>query len=199
MLRAIIFDVGHVLYDWDIAYLYEKLIVDPDRRAWFLANVVTREWHFQHDRGALFADTSAALIARFPAHREFILAYGERWLETIGDPVPGMLPLVRSLHASGLPIYGITNFSGEFWERFRPTAPIFDLFADIIVSGHEKLTKPNPAIYRLAIDRFGIDPATTLFVDDQPANVAAAKAAGMHAHRFVDQPALSAALTPRIS
>jgi 2-haloacid dehalogenase len=192
--RAVIWDVGHVLYDWDPRYLYEKLIDDPARLDWFLANVVTRPWHFQHDAGRPFAETSAELIAAFPAERDLILAFGARWLETIPGPVPGSLALVEALAQARIPQFGITNFSGEFWDRFRPTAPIFDHFQDIIVSGHERLMKPAPAIYALAEQRFALAPADILFIDDNPANIAGAEAAGWRAHRFVDAEGAARAL-----
>ena len=190
MIKTIIFDVGHVLYDWDIRYLYAKLIADGERLDWFLSNVVTPAWHFQHDLGQPYAETSADLIARYPDERELIEAYGPRWLETIGDPVPGMIELAESLSRQGYPLYGITNFADEFWRMFHPTAPVFDLFEDIIVSGTEKLAKPDPEIFRLATRRFGIDPTTTLFIDDQPTNVAAARAEGFVAIRFTGRAAL---------
>ncbi|MBV7255363.1 HAD-IA family hydrolase [Pacificimonas sp. WHA3] len=190
MPRTVIFDVGNVLYDWDIRYLYAKLIPDPARLEWFLANVVTPGWHFQHDRGVPFAETSAALIARFPEERALIELFGERFLETIGEPIPGMIELVQDLDHAGVTIYGITNFSDEFWRRFRPTAPVFSRFRDIIVSGREKLAKPDPAIFQLAIDRFGIAPGEALFIDDQPLNIAAAQTAGFAAHRFMSRAAL---------
>ncbi|MHB9881048.1 HAD family hydrolase [Pacificimonas sp. ICDLI1SI03] len=195
-LDAVMFDVGHVLYDWDIRYLYEKLIPDTQRLDWFLAHVVTPEWHYQHDRGHPFSQTSADLISRFPEERDLILAYGPRWLETIGEPIPGMIELAGELHDRGLPLYGLTNFSDEFWRMFRPTAPVFDRFTDVLVSGTERLAKPDPAIYRLAMDRFGVTPARTLFIDDRGENVEAARALGFIAHRFRDRQGVDDVLAP---
>jgi 2-haloacid dehalogenase len=192
--RAVVFDVGHVLYDWDPAYLYRKLIPDEAERAWFLSDVVTREWHFQHDAGRAFADTSAELIARFPEQRDRILAYGARWLETIPGPVPGSLELAAELARAGVPLFAITNFSSEFWDMFRPTAPVFDSFADVIVSGQERLMKPAPEIFRLALTRFGLRRGEALFIDDQPKNVAAAVREGFVGHVFTSAPALRAEL-----
>jgi 2-haloacid dehalogenase len=182
--RAVVWDVGHVLYDWDPRFLYAKLIPDAERLDWFLANVVTRAWHFQHDAGRPFAETSAELVADFPAEHDLIMAYGPRWLETIPGPIPGSHALVEKLAEAGVPQFGITNFSAEFWDMFRPTAPLFDRFEDIIVSGREKLVKPDPAIYSLAERRFALAPHEMLFFDDNEANIAAARAAGWHAHRF---------------
>jgi 2-haloacid dehalogenase len=192
--RAVVWDVGHVLYDWDPRFLYAKLIPDTDRLDWFLSNVVTRAWHFQHDAGRPFAETSAELIAAHPAEAGLIAAYGPRWLETIPGPIPGTHDLVRALAAGDVPQYGITNFSGEFWDRFRPTAPLFDLFRDVVVSGHERLMKPDPAIYALARSRFGLGDGEAIFVDDNAANVEAARAAGWLAHHFTGADALEAEL-----
>jgi 2-haloacid dehalogenase len=182
----VVWDVGHVLYDWDPRFLYEKLIPDPARLDWFLSTVVTHSWHFQHDAGRPFADTSAELSALFPDAAELISAYGPRWLETIPGPITGTHALVAQLAAAAVPQFGITNFSAEFWERFRPTAPLFDQFVDVVVSGQEKLVKPDPAIYALAQGRFALGAGEALFIDDNPANVEAAIDAGWHAHRFTD-------------
>lgn len=183
-VRAIVFDVGNVLYGWDIRALYAKLIDNPARLDWFCSHVVTPEWHFQHDAGRPHTETVAELIAEFPDEAELISHYVPRWLETITGPVPGMHDIVRDLAARGVPLYAITNFSVEFWAMFRPHEPIFDLFADIVVSGAEKLLKPDPAIYRLALDRFGLAPGEGLFVDDRLDNIEAGEAQGFPGHHF---------------
>ena len=184
MVRAVVFDVGHVLYDWDPRFLYTKLIPDVAELDWFLANVVTRDWHFQHDVGRAFADTSAELSEQFPQLAPLIAAYGPRWLETIPGPMPGMLDLVDELASAGVPLFAITNFSAEFWAIFRPTAPVFDHFRDIIVSGAERLVKPDAAIFELAMMRFGLAPGEALFVDDRADNVAGGEAVGLIGHVF---------------
>ncbi len=185
-IRAVVFDVGHVLYGWDIRALYARLIADPVRLDWFLTNVVTPQWHFQHDAGRPWRETTAELAAEFPGEADLIAAYGPRWLETITGPVPGMLELVAELDDAGVPLYAITNFSAEFWAMFRPTAPIFDRFRDIVVSGAERLTKPDPAIYALALKRFGLAAGEGLFIDDRADNVTAGEAAGFPGHVFRD-------------
>lgn len=185
-LKSVVFDVGNVLYGWDICALYAKLIDDPARLDWFCSHVVTPEWHFQHDAGRPFAETSAELITRYPAEADLIRAFGPRFNETVTGLVPGMAALVDRLAARGIPLYGITNFSGEFWPAFRATSPLFDHFQDIIVSGDERLTKPDPAIYQLALRRFGLAPGEAIFIDDRAENVAAAAANGFVAHHFTD-------------
>lgn len=195
--RSVIFDVGRVLFDWDLRHLFAKLIVDKGELEWFVTHVVTPEWHFQHDAGRSLAEMLVERKAEFPGHDALIDAYATRFNETIPGPMPGSLELVERLDAAGVPLFAITNFGHEFWEVFRPTQPIFDRFRDIIVSGTEKLVKPDPAIYELAIARFGIDPAGALFIDDNASNVAAAEAAGIAAHRFEHAAALEAELIAR--
>ncbi len=157
--------------------------------------MVTSEWHFQHDAGRNFADTSAELTALHPHHAELIAAWGSRFLESIGDPVPGMHVLVDDLEARGVPLYAITNFSHEFWPPFREReAAMFDRFRDVVVSGAEKLVKPGAAIYRLALERFGLTAERTVFIDDNMANVAGASDVGLVALHFTGEPKLRAEL-----
>ena len=195
--RCVIFDVGRVLFDWDLRFLFAKLIADEGELEWFVTHVVTPQWHFQHDAGRPLAEMLPELKAEFPDHGALIDAYATRFNETIPGPMPGSLELVERLDAAGVPLFAITNFGHEFWEAFRPTQPVFDRFCDIIVSGTEKLMKPDPAIYRLAIERFGIDPAGAIFIDDVTANVVGAESVGIAGHRFVDAPTLERDLVAR--
>ncbi|WP_332817308.1 HAD family hydrolase [Sphingopyxis sp.] len=198
MIRhSVIFDVGRVLFDWDLRYLFAKLIADRQELEWFVTNVVTPQWHFQHDAGRPLAEMVPELKAGFPDQAPLIDAYASRFNETIPGPMPGSLELVERLDAAGVPLFAITNFGHEFWEGFRPTQPIFDRFQDIIVSGTEKLMKPDPAIYQLAIERFGIDPAGTLFIDDNAANVVGAESVGIAGHLFAGASELEADLRAR--
>ncbi|WP_443025055.1 HAD family hydrolase [Sphingomonas sp. M1-B02] len=185
--HAVIFDVGNVLFHWDPRNLYERLIGDDQALDAFLAEVVTHEWHFQHDAGRPFAETSAELSARYPQHAELIAAWGPRFHESVGPAVAGMIELVEELDAAGVPLFAITNFSGEFWREWMPRhAGLFGRFRDIVVSGDEKMVKPDPAIYALALDRFGLAGPDAVFVDDNPANIAGAADAGIHAVLFTN-------------
>ena len=192
---AVIFDVGQVLHRWEPARLYAQRIPDPAARAAFLRDVVTTEWHFQHDAGRDFADTSAELSARHPEHADHIRAWGSNFLDTLPGPVAGMPELVAELAARAVPLFAITNFSHEFWPPFHAReAALFAPFRDILVSGVEKLAKPDPAIYRRALARFGLEPHEALFIDDNRANIDSARRVGLHAHHFTDAPTLRAEL-----
>ena len=140
------------------------------------------------------ADEVPERIALFPDYEAHIHAYATRFNETVPGPVEGSIELVEALHAQGVPLYAITNFGHEFWGTFRPERPVFDLFRDIVVSGTEKLAKPDPAIYRLAESRFGHAPEAMLFIDDNPANIASARDCGWNGHLFTDAATLEADL-----
>lgn len=186
-VRAVIFDIGNVLFTWHPRFLYERLIGDDQALAAFLDDVLTLEWHFQHDEGRDFADTSAELIARYPQHAALIAAWQPRFNESVGGPVPGMHDLVTDLDSAGVPLFAITNFSHEFWPPFRAEwTGLFDRFREIVVSGDEKLVKPDPAIYHLALARFGLEPHEAVFIDDNEANVLAARALGIRSIHFKD-------------
>ena len=185
-VEAIVFDVGRVLYRWNLRNLFEKMIVDEKRLDFLLSEVVTEQWHFQHDAGRPLSEMVPERQAEYPDYADAIGAYATRFNETIPGPVPGSLEIVRDLDAAGLPLFAITNFGAEFWDGFRPTAPIFDLFRDIVVSGKERIAKPDERIFALAAQRFRHDPDKMFFIDDNAANIAAARALGWQVHHFLD-------------
>ena len=192
--KAVVFDIGRVLFDWNLRFLFEKLIDEPAALDRFLAEVVTEEWHFQSDGGQSLAEMVPARIAQFPEHAHLIEAYRARFNETLPAAIPGTHEIVRRLAGRGVPLYALTNFGAEFWAGFRPVQPIFDLFADVVVSGEERVAKPDPRIYEIAEARFGLPPHALFFTDDNPANIAAAAARGWRAHLFTDAPGLEAEL-----
>ncbi len=190
MPKAVIFDVGQVLFHWDLRHLFTKLIADPAEVEHFVTTVITPEWHFQSDCGRPLHEMIAERIGEYPEAKALICAYAARFNETIPGPVAGMHALVEELAAAGVPLFVITNFGHEFWQDFHPTQPVFGHFRDILVSGTEKLAKPDPAIYRLALERFGLAADEALFIDDRADNIAGAESVGIAGHVFVDEPAV---------
>ena len=190
MPKTVIFDIGRVLFEWDLRHLFAKLIADKGELNWLLANVITPEWHFQHDAGRDLDSMIAERSAQFPGHDALFDAYRTRFNETIPGPVPGTHAIVEALSDAGVPLYIISNFGDEFWSRFRPTQPIFDRFDGIIISGEEKLAKPDPAIFALTLERYGLTAGDCLFIDDVAANVAGAESVGITGHVFSDAVAL---------
>ena len=197
VIQAVVFDVGRVIVQWDMRLLFEKLIDDPQELDWFLGNVVTEEWHMQHDAGRPIADMIAERIELYPDYAPQIEAYGTRFLETIPDRVPGTVELIERLDARGWPLFAITNFGTDFWAQYRPTEPVFERFGDIVVSGHEKTIKPGREIFDIAQQRFGLPAGNMFFIDDNPANIAAARQFGWQVHHFTCAAQLESDLAAR--
>lgn len=195
---TVVFDIGNVLIQWDPRLLYRSIFqneADADR---FLAEVLPPEWNLEQDRGRSFAEGIAEALARRPDHREEILAWDTRWHEMVPGEVPGSVAILTALKQAGVPLYAITNFSSEKFAECEDRFPFLaDSFIDVVVSAHERLVKPDPRIYQVLFSRNDLNPERTVFIDDSPANVEAARSVGMHTIHFTDAPALRAALIER--
>ncbi len=184
-VKAVVFDVGNVLYGWDPDAFLVRQIADDEARLRFIEDTDLYSWHETLDAGRPYEQAAAELTEKFPAYAELIRAWSDRFGETISGPVPGMHELVAELDSRGVPLFAITNFSADFWKPFYEKERGFlSRFRDIVVSGEEKLLKPDPAIYFRALDRFGLKPAEALLVDDRAINVEGAEAVGMRGHLF---------------
>jgi 2-haloacid dehalogenase len=188
---AVVFDVGNVLYGWDPERFFAGRIRDPEARARFLAESDFMAWHDALDGGRPFAEAAHDLSGRFPEYAQLIQAWSDDFGSTITGPVAGVHEIVAELDERGVPLFGITNFSADFWTPFHERElDFFSRFRDIVVSGREKMLKPHPEIYRLALRRFGLAAEEALFVDDRPINVHGAEAVGMRGHVFTGADAL---------
>jgi 2-haloacid dehalogenase len=176
---TVVFDLGGVLVDWDPRYLFRQLLPDDAAVEAFLADVCSPEWNAAQDAGRSWAEAVREASERFPEHAELVAAYDERWWETIGGQIDGTVEVLDELRRRGVGLYAITNWSAE---KFDLTFPRFDWLAwfdGIVVSGYERIVKPDPRIFQLLVDRHGVDPRAAVYVDDVPANVDAARAIGM--------------------
>ncbi|WP_293854167.1 HAD family phosphatase [uncultured Alsobacter sp.] len=191
---VVVFDIGNVLLDWDPRHLYRKMFDDHARMEHFLAEVCTPAWNIEQDRGRLFRDAVAELVARHPHLDAEIRAFDERWLETVSGTIQGSVDLLAELQAQGVPTYAITNFSAEKFVDAQRVWPFLGSFLDVIVSGEHRVLKPDPAIYRLLLDGNGLAAEACVFIDDSPKNVAGAQAVGMHALHFTSADKLRADL-----
>lgn len=184
MIRNIVFDFGGVLVDWDPHYLYDAYFGDRTQADWFLTHVCPMDWHTRMDAGEPVAECLAERKKLNPEWTAEIQLYYDRWLEMLHGQIPGMEELIRELKEKGYRILGLSNWSAELFQITRPHFRIFDLIEDRIISGEEHMIKPDEAIFRLLLDRFSLDAEESLFIDDNPANVAAARRVGLHAIRF---------------
>ena len=184
MIKNIVFDLGEVLIKWDPRNLYRKVFNDEREMEYFLTEVCSPAWNSRSDAGELFADVCAELAEKYPAYKSQIAMYYPRWEEMLGGEVTGSVQILRELKAKGTPLFALTNWSAQTFPLARKLFPFLGEFDGIVVSGEEKLIKPDPRLYQILLDRYHLDPKETLFIDDNPTNVAAAKALGFVAVNF---------------
>lgn len=184
-IRHIVFDLGQVLIEWDPERPYRRLIPDPEERRRFLTEVCTFEWNAEQDRGRTWREAEEALIAEYPELEPLIRAYYLHHHEMLSGPIPGTAEILERLIAAGYDVTALTNWSAETFPRAEATFPILGRFRGITVSGRIGVVKPDPAIYAHHARTFGLDPAATLFFDDNPRNVEGARAAGWSAELFI--------------
>ena len=192
--RAVVFDVGNVLVEWEPDRVYARLLPDPAERAAFRDRVGLDAMNLRGDRGAL-APAVRALAEAHPADAPLILAWWDRWAEMFGPRIEGSFTLMEKLRAQGIAILGLTNFAADTWEgRAVPTHPELGRFDHVVVSGQVGALKPEPEIYAMLEAASGFAGADLFFADDRPENVAAAEARGWRGHVFASAEGLAEAL-----
>lgn len=179
-----VFDLGGVFVEWNPMWLFRKLFDSEEEAQWFYDTICTKQWNLEFDAGDLFAEGVARLITRFPRYWREIQAFDLRWKETVGPFIQGTIDIHDELIAADVPTFAITNFSWEKWVSCLGEWPFLEKFDGVVVSGLEHLVKPDPRIYRVFSERYGIDPQVCVFIDDSLPNVEAARHYGMRALHF---------------
>jgi len=183
----VIFDLGNVLITWDRRLLYEKLISDPVELQDFLDNVFTLDDNVELDRGTPLPQVAAAVAERHPEKRDLIMAFAERWKETLGGVIESSVQVLEELSESGVTLYALSNWGRDTFASIEADYPFFECFDGMVISGREGVVKPDPAIFRILCDRYGFEPHDAVFIDDSGANIATAASLGFDALLF-DRP-----------
>jgi len=184
-IDTVVFDLGGVLIDWNPRHLYRRLFgEDISGMERFLAEVCTQAWNEKQDAGRSWEEAIAEATASHPQHAVLIRAYHERWEEMLGGPIADSVAVLDDLRGSGMRLYALTNWSQHTFPFALLRYPFLEWFEDIVVSGREGLIKPDPAIFKLLLSRFGIEASRSVFIDDSPKNVYAAAQLGHHAIQF---------------
>jgi 2-haloacid dehalogenase len=183
--RVVVLDLGGVLIDWNPRHLYRKLFAgDDDAMEAFLSEVCTVAWNERQDAGRTFAEAVAELLPRHAEKIELIEAFAGRFDEMIIGVIPGSVAILAELKRVGVPRYALSNWSAETFPPQRERFPFLGWFDGIVISGEEGVIKPDPRIFRILLDRYGIAPRDAVFIDDNPTNVAAAESLGIHGIHF---------------
>lgn len=190
MSLTVVFDLGGVLIDWNPRYLYRQLFDDEAAMEDFLTNVCSPDWNEHQDAGRTIAEAEAEALARHPDQKAMIEAYYGRFDEMWAGPISDTAAILDDLHARQTPLYALTNWSAETFPIARQHFEFLGLFQGILVSGEEKMKKPDPRIFQRLSERFQIPLDRSVFIDDNAANIEAAGSAGMEALHFADDGSL---------
>jgi len=191
----VVFDIGNVLIRWDPRHLYRTIFASEAEVEDFLVRVLPPDWNLEQDRGRAWAEAEAERIALFPEHADEIRAFRARWREMIPEAIEGTVSILAALKAAGTPLYAITNFAADTLAEAKTIHPFLaDSFIDMVVSGEEKLLKPDPAIFRVLLERQNLAAQDCVFIDDSAPNVEAARLLGFHALLFTSPERFAAEL-----
>ena len=183
-IKSVVFDIGGVLLDWNPRHMYRKVFESEEEMEWFLSNICTYEWNVQQDGGKLFSEATAELSARYPEYSDKIALFYGRWEEMLGGELKDTVKILNELKSAGMPVYALSNWSHEAFPVAHERYGFMKQFDGIVVSGYEKLLKPDHAIYRVLMNRYNVNPAESVYIDDNKDNADAAAELGFHAIHF---------------
>jgi HAD superfamily hydrolase (TIGR01509 family) len=183
-ISTVVFDLGGVLIDWDPRHLYRQLFRDPAQMEEFLARVCTQDWHHAHDLGEDTRQSCQRLAKRHPEQREMIMAWADRGEDMVRGQLDQAVAVLAELRAAGMRCLALSNMEAETFPVRRARFGFMNLFDGFVISGVEGVAKPDPEIFAILLRRYRLTPTATLFIDDAPPNVAAARALGLPALRY---------------
>ena len=191
-IEAIIFDLGGVLIDWNPRHVYRTIFDSEEKIDWFFNNICTNDWNEKQDEGYLLSAATEELVEQYPEWEAEIRAYYDRWIEMLGGPMHETVNILRDLNQQEhLSLYALTNWSHETFPVALERFDFLQWFDGIVVSGEEKTRKPFPEFYQKLLERYNIDPARAIFIDDNLRNVKAAEDAGIKSIHFLNAEQLS--------
>lgn len=184
-INAVIFDLGGVLIDWNPSYVFDRMFDSEKKKKHFFENICTSDWNEKQDAGRPLKEATEELAAQHPEWKEYIEAYYGRWEEMLGGPIDDTVEIFRQIKdRKKYKLYALTNWSAELFPIALERYDFLHWFDGRVVSGEEKMRKPFPGFYQLILDRFGLVPEETLFIDDNLRNVKAAEETGLIAVQY---------------
>lgn len=170
-----LFDLGGVFFDWDPDHFYKNVFENIEEREFFLAEVCNDQWNVQQDAGRSIAEAELELIPKFPHYEKEIKMYYKNHRKMIRGVFEESVDILKKLKDKNYDCYVLSNWSAETFAGMTDDYPFLKLFDGLLISGEDKLIKPDHAIYQLARDRFNLNPEETVFIDDKLENIQAAQ------------------------
>jgi 2-haloacid dehalogenase len=185
-VNTIIWDLGGVLIDWSPRYVFnESYFESEEKREYFFTHICSNDWNEEQDAGRSIVEATQELVNQFPEWESAIRDYYGRWTEMLKGPIHETVDLFRQLKDSGkFKMYALTNWQANLFDIALVRYNFLHWFDGRVVSGEEKTRKPFPEFYQRLLDRYQVNPATALFIDDNLRNVKAAEALGIRSIHF---------------
>jgi 2-haloacid dehalogenase len=184
-IKAILFDFGNVLLEWNPRRVYRRYFPNNEEAMeQFLNEVNFMDWNLQQDKGRTFAEGVAELSKQFPQYSDLIQAYHDHWKDSIGDHLEGTVEIMKRLKNAGYELYGLSNWSAETFPIAREEYDFFNLLDDIVISGEVGTVKPEPEIFEITLRRIGRPVNECLFIDDALPNIEQARKMGFATIHF---------------
>jgi 2-haloacid dehalogenase len=184
-IKAVVFDLGGVLLDWDPRHLYRKLIADPAQMTAFLGEICTPRWHLAHDLGADTEQSCRELAVAHPDWADLIMAWSQRSEEMIAGQLDEAVAVLADVRSAGLQCLALSNMEPDKFLLRQARFPFFGYFDGCVISGNEGVAKPERKIFEVLLARYDLEPGATVFIDDLAANVAVARELGIVAIRYL--------------
>lgn len=197
MKKTIVFDLGGVLVDWNPRYLYKYVFEKEEDMNFFLNNICTGNWNELQDSGRTLQEATDILVGHFPEYEQYIKMFYGEWTKMLNGTIEGTVDILRTLKSKEYRLLALTNWSHETYPIAIELFEFLGWFEDVLVSGKEKMIKPDPAIFNLLIKRYALDAPNTIFIDDNIKNVAASKAVGLDGVHFINPDDLKQKLMER--
>lgn len=192
--KAVIFDFGGVLIDWNPYYLLRKVMVNDTEIEGFLQEIGFKAWNYECDKGLPFDASVEELCLKFPHRAELLRTYNERWLETLGRVFEKNVETLKTLKDQGVPLYGLSNWSAEKFALVEPRYEFFNWFIDKAISGRERTAKPDPQLARILLERNHLVPAECVYIDDSEDNIRMGQNLGLNVILYQSSQQLRTAL-----
>lgn len=185
MINTIVFDLGGVLIDWNPMYVYENYFESKEKERYFFEKVATFDWNEEQDAGKPLSQATEERIKLFPEWEQPLRDFYGRWKEMLGERIHGTVEIFDRLkQTQRFNFYALSNWSAETFPVALDRFEFLHWFDGRLISGEERMAKPNPEFYKLLQSRYQVQPPSAIYIDDNKRNVEAAGELGFNTIHF---------------